>query len=83
MMNLLKHSPSWQMLGGYELLRTEEGNSRELVVIPQPSEGYTAAYLKNVVQHAKIYVRPLQQNLTLDTQATDEDEDEDEVVLVS
>ena len=37
-------------------MRTKEGNSRELVVIPQPVEGYTASYLKTVVQHAKIYV---------------------------
>lgn len=78
---LVEAFPKLENAGGYELLRTEEGNSRDLVVIPQPSEGYTASYLKNVVQHAKIYVRPLQQNLTLDTQATDEDEDD--VVLVS
>lgn len=64
-----------------QVVWTEEGNSWDLVVIPQPSKGYTASYLKNVVQHAKIYVRPLQQNLTPDTQATDEDEDD--VVLVS
>ena len=50
---LVEAFPKLENAGGYELLRTEEGNSWDLVVIPQPSEGYTASYLKNVVQHAK------------------------------
>ena len=72
---LLEAFPKLAKAGGYELMRTEAGNSRDLAVIPQPSEGYTASYLKNVVHHAKVYVRPLQQDLPLDI-TTDDDSDE-------
>ena len=41
---LVKAFPKLEGAGGYELLRTEEGNSRDLIVIPQPNEGYTASY---------------------------------------
>ena len=80
---LVEAFPKLANAGGYELMRTEEGNSRDLVVIPHPSEGYTASYLKSVVQHAKIYVRPLQQDLPLDTQSQATDDDEDDIFSVS
>ena len=53
--------------GGYELLRASDfgGQRRELVLIPSPSEGYTVSYLKEVLRQAKVYVRPVQQNLNL------------------
>ena len=35
-------------------------------MIASPSSGYTVTYLRAVVHHAKIYVRPLQQDLSLD-----------------
>ena len=55
--------------GGYELLRTV-GSSHELQHIPPPSGGYTAAYVKNVVNKAKVYVRPLKKDLSLDEVVT-------------
>ena len=73
---LVQAFPKLENAGGYELMRTEEGNSRDLVVIPQPVEGYTASYLKTVVQHAKIYIRPLQQDLPLDSQSPLSDDEE-------
>ena len=50
--------------GGYELMRTQQGNNRELCVIPSQSGGYTE-YIKNIVSSAKIYIRPIQKNLSL------------------
>ena len=57
--------------GGFELLRTEEGCPRELAVIPIPDGGYTVDYLKAVVHNAKIYIRPLQTDLSLDPRPAD------------
>lgn len=51
--------------GGYELLRIGESGQRVLHVIPPLPEGYTVSYLKEVVRNAKIYVRPLQKDLSL------------------
>ena len=51
--------------GGYELLRTQPNNSRELCVIPPQSGGYTVEYVKNVVSQAKLFVRPIQKDLSL------------------
>lgn len=50
--------------GGYELLRTKQNNNRELCVIPPPSGGYNAEYLKSIVGQAKVYIRPIQKNLS-------------------
>lgn len=52
--------------GGFELLRVPEGGGKMLDVIASPEAGYTVSYLKAVIHHAKIYVRPLQQDLSLD-----------------
>ena len=49
------------------------GSSHELEVIPSPSGGYTASYVKNVVNQAKVYVRPLQKDLCLDEILTEDD----------
>ena len=52
--------------GGYELLRVSGCGTRSaLHVIPQPAQGYTVAYLKEVVRQAKVYIRPVQQDLQL------------------
>jgi len=56
--------PQLKGAGGYELLRSTSG--RLLEVIPLPPDGYSATYLKDVVQQAKIYLRPIQKNLALD-----------------
>ena len=42
--------------GGYELMRTQPNNNRELWVIPPKSGGYNVEYLKNVVSQAKIFM---------------------------
>ena len=82
---LFEHSDAWEFHdeilrkfpkltdgGGYELLRTC-GNSRELHVIPPPSGGYTTSYVKSVANQAKLYVRPLQKDLSLEeTKSTGE-----------
>ena len=52
--------------GGYELLRTSDKTNRELSVIPSPPGGYTASFVKSIVLQAKVYVRPLQHNLSLE-----------------
>ena len=62
---LLKFYPKLESCGGYELLRGSDTNNKELTVITPPMGGYTALFLKSVVSHAKIYIRPLQANLSL------------------
>ena len=52
--------------GGFELLRVPEGGGKQLDVIATPESGYTTVYLKAVVHHAKVYIRPLQKDLCLD-----------------
>ncbi len=49
--------------GGYELLRCSEGGGKALQPIAMPRSGYTVKYLRAVVHHAKIYIRPLQRSL--------------------
>ena len=50
--------------GGYELLRCLH-NSRSLVQLPAPAGGHTPETLKEDVGQARIYLRPLQIDLTL------------------
>ena len=54
--------PKLKDAGGYELLRSSNGRVLE---VPAPPEGYSAAYLKDVMQQAKIYIRPIQQCLSI------------------
>ena len=54
--------------GGYELLRATNG--RLLEVIPLPPDGYSVAYLRDVAQQAKIYIRPIQKYLPLELAAS-------------
>ena len=49
--------------GGYELLKANQ--SCMLEMIPSPSEGYTVSYLKDVVGQGRIYIRPIQKDLSL------------------
>ena len=51
--------------GGYELMRTKQNNNRELCVIPSLSGGYTAEYLKSIVGQAKVYICPIQKDLSV------------------
>ena len=41
-------------------------NNRDLIMTAPPIGGYTASFLKSIVSHGKIYIRPLQANLSLD-----------------
>lgn len=59
--------------GGYELLRTQPNNNRELCVIPPKCGGYAVEYLKNVVSQAKIFIRPIQKDLSLTPLVVNED----------
>lgn len=60
--------------GGYELMRTRQENNRELYIIPPPSAGYTVEYIKNIVSQAKVYIRPIQKDLSLDPEVDETDD---------
>ena len=47
--------------GGYTLLRP---NGRELVLIEPPKGGFTTRYLKDITKSLRLYVRPLQSDIT-------------------
>ena len=49
--------------GGYTLLRLAE-NSHNMVEIACPEGRMTVAYLKDILNQAKLYVRPLQKDIT-------------------
>lgn len=48
--------------GGYELLRSCD-NSKELIVIEPPPEGYTIPFLSSIVGQAIVYIHPIQKRL--------------------
>ena len=50
--------------GGYTLMRLAE-NSQELVSIDSPDGGMTIPFLKDIPRQAKLYVRPLQMDITV------------------
>ncbi|CAB4005082.1 G2 M phase-specific E3 ubiquitin- ligase-like [Paramuricea clavata] len=63
---LLQEFPLLSHAGGIELMRTGFGaRSKTLEVIPVPtgSSSYSIQYLKEVLQQAKCYVRPIQKDL--------------------
>ena len=60
---LLSKFPVLDSCGGYTLLRLGE-NSHNLVEIEGPISGLTVPFLKDVLNHAKLYVRPLQSDIT-------------------
>ena len=57
--------PRLQEGGEYELMRVAESDQRLLQLIPSPSDGYSAMYLKEVLRQAKVYIRPVQKDLSL------------------
>ena len=59
------HFPKLLDSGGFELLRVPEGG-KQLNVIACPESGYTVSYLRAVVHYAKVYIRPMQKDLSLD-----------------
>ena len=51
--------------GGYEFLRTDGRSTTRLVVIPcSKTEGYSVQYLKDNLNQATAYIRPLQNDLS-------------------
>ena len=60
--------------GGFEMLRVTEGGGKTLQVIAMPEHGYSVPYLRAVIHHAKIYLRPLQKKLS-----TEEEHDTSDV----
>lgn len=61
--------PKLQDAGGYELLRVGSKHGQLEVI----ENGYTPEILKEVVHQAKIYVRPIQRNLSMDICDFDDD----------
>lgn len=61
--SLMEAFPQLKDIGGYELLKANQ--SRLLEVIPSPADGYSASYLKYVVGQGKVYIRPIQRDLSL------------------
>ena len=60
---LLDTFPVLEACGGYTLLRLAE-NSHSMVEIQGPDSGITVIYLKDILNQAKLYIRPLQKDIT-------------------
>ena len=63
---LFSEYPTLENAGGYDLLLKEKG-SNELLLIECPPGGYTTQYIRNVIGGAKVYVRPLQRSIPLNS----------------
>ena len=48
------------------MLRVPEGGKNLDVIASPPGSGYTVSYLRAVVHHAKVYIRPMQKDLSLE-----------------
>lgn len=59
---LLEQFPQLEACGGYTLLRLKD-NSYDLVEIEYPAKGLNVSYLKDILNQAKLYVRPLQKSI--------------------
>ena len=60
---IMREFPMLDCCGGYTLLRLAE-NSHSMVEIEGPDCGMSVSYLKDILNQAKLYVRPLQKDLT-------------------
>ena len=60
---ILDKFPVLESCGGYTLLRIRE-NSHSMVEIEGPEHRPTVPYLKYILQQAKLYIRPLQKDIT-------------------
>ncbi|XP_054871981.1 uncharacterized protein LOC118470840 isoform X2 [Amphiprion ocellaris] len=71
---LMEVFPKLKEGGGFEFLKiVGSTRSRNLVLLPCPSTGYTLAYLKDpstMIGQATIYIRPLQQDLPIDCESS-------------
>ena len=64
---LQMHYPQLGNGGGYEMLTVGDRGGKELKVLAPSPGGYTTEFLKSCVTSAKLYIRPLQTDLELDT----------------
>ena len=62
---LLTVFPKLSGAGGYDLLRCLH-NSRSLIRLQEPSQGFTPIFLKGEVGQARIYIRPVKHDLHTD-----------------
>ena len=60
---LLSKFPMLEACGGYTLIRLAE-NSHRMVEIEGPESGMTVSFLKDILHSAKLYIRPLQRDIT-------------------
>ena len=60
---LLFRFPKLSEAGGFELLKSPEGGGKHLDIIAAPESGYSVAYLRAVVHHTKIFIRPMKRSL--------------------
>ena len=60
---LLTKFPILESCGGYTLMRVAE-NSHRLVEIEGPDSGMTVAFLKDILNQAKLFIHPLQKDIT-------------------
>lgn len=63
---LMEEFPKLHNAGGYELMGTHDKGSKFLEIIDVPPTGYKVDYLKAIVHNARIYIRPIQRNLSLE-----------------
>ena len=70
---LTEHFPKLSDAGGFELLR----NGQPMVVIKPPGSGYSVPFLRDNsgLGQAICYIRPLQKDLALDENVSDDDEE--------
>ena len=62
---LMSQFPKLSDGGGFELLRiNDRGAAKTLEVINAPDAGYDVMFLKADIHQAKIYIRPLQKDLS-------------------
>ena len=61
--------PKLKESGGFELLHVGEGGGKPLQTIACPPKGYTVVYLRAVVHHATVYIRPLQRDISLEMES--------------
>ncbi len=64
---IMETFPALDNSGGYDILRSSEGRTKNLMEIPAPPSGYSVAFLRSTLSQAKGYVRPIQQDITLES----------------
>lgn len=63
--SLYESFPKLERAGGFECL-TGNGTTKCLVPIPLPRDGYSATSLHAAAKKARVYLRPIQNNINLD-----------------